>query len=739
MKAVELLRQNQPEAVLRVVDEALAGAASAHHTVRLCCYRGQALAMTFRWQEAAAWYDRAEAALPDDPGGDEAIADATLVTLCRAQLDINRGLPDLALEKVQAAKRGRPRSTPASAYDLTLVELQLLRALDLPAAARQRLAEHEREYGPSPSLRLRAALSVLQDPAATADALEQIRNDAADYAEQGPLPNERSLAHVVATLACLAVGDHVAARRWLATNRALLESAGLARADERWLTQQGLELQLALDAHEPIGTVAAAAADLEALWHDVLAAWSRQLPERGGLGALFPPERQRVLRELLRADRRLFGEAAGTRRALQRVLDLEPLGSTARALGVAPTTVAAVQRSLAKDRGALVYVAGLDHVWLFVIDGAQLAACELPHRVPAIERRARSWLQALSAYRRDPAHGEDLRRLERELATALLPAELAPKLAHWRRVAIVGLESLGYVPFEVLPWPTGVRFGGRFAVSYLPSLTVGAWQRDARPAAPPTADAKALLLACPDARPPAGSTLAFDPLPFTADDEAQLREAAGERRLPVLRGSDATLPALQQALPGTRLLAMLGHGVRDERRQDPQGFLLGDGSTAWSADFERLPLPEYLVLGACRAGRGRIRRGDDGRNLLPGAALIGGARGVVSPWVDVDYRATLALMSELHRGLFARGLPLDEALRQARLAVAGPDEHGPIDAWLFHLYGVGDTPLCPPPVLAPPSRWRTWAPWLTAWFFAALLLLTQVGRRARAAQRRGGG
>ncbi|MBZ0150571.1 MAG: CHAT domain-containing protein, partial [Planctomycetes bacterium] len=123
----------------------------------------------------------------------------------------------------------------------------------------------------------------------------------------------------------------------------------------------------------------------------------------------------------------------------------------------------------------------------------------------------------------------------------------------------------------------------------------------------------------------------------------------------------------------------------------------------------------------------------------PGAALIGGARGVVSPWVDVDYRATLSLMGELHRGLFERGLPLDEALRQARLAVAGPDDDGPIDAWLFHLYGVGDTPLCPPPVLAPPSRWRTWAPWLTAWFFAALLLLTQVGRRARAAQRRGGG
>ncbi|MBL8731933.1 MAG: CHAT domain-containing protein [Planctomycetes bacterium] len=723
--------------VLRVVDDALATTASASHTVRLCCFRGQALAMMFRWQEAAACYDRAEAALSPDQSAEQAIADTTLVTLCRAQLDINRGLPDLALEKVQAVKRGLPRSTPRSAYDLGLVELQLLRALDLPAAARQRLAEHEAEFGPSPSLRLRVALSVLQDPAATAAELEQFRSDAADYAERAP--EERALAHTVAVLVSLTTGDHVAARRWLATNRALLESAGLARADERWLTQQGLELQLALDDHAAIGAIAAAAADLEALWDDVLAAWSRQLPERGGLGALFPPERQRVLRELLRADRRLFGEAAGTRRALQRVLDLEPLGSTARALGVAPTTVAAVQRSLAEDRGALVYVAGLDHVWLFVIDGGQLAAFELPHRVAAIERRARSWLQALSAHRRDPARSEDLRRLERELAEALLPAELAPRLAHWRRVAIVGLESLGYVPFEVLPWHTGVRFGGRFAVSYLPSLTVGSWQREARPATPPSSDATALLLACPDARPEAGSTQTFDPLPFTADDQDLLVAPAGERRMPVLDGERATLPSLQQALPGTRLLAMLGHGVRDERRQDPQGFLLGDGSTAWSTDFERLPLPEYLVLGACRAGRGRIRRGDDGRNLLPGAALIGGARGVVSPWVDVDYRATLSLMRELHRGLFERGLPLDEALRQARLAVAGPDEHGPIDAWLFHLYGVGDTPLCPPPGLAAPSPWRTWAPWLMAWLFAALLLLTPVVRRARAAQRRGGG
>src|SRR5262249_53621798 len=157
-----------------------------------------------------------------------------------------------------------------------------------------------------------------------------------------------------------------------------------------------------------------------------------------------------------------------------------------------------------------------------------------------------------------------------ESADVLLPPLLRRSLAGWSSVAIVGLESLGYLPFELLPGPDGRRLGTTHAVTYLPSLPVGVWLAEHRRAAatPRPGAARVRIIACPDAVAPATLRDRPQPLPFGDEETANLCAATAGTEVQVLRGAAATASACFGA-DGSDFVQVLAHGVRDERRADP--------------------------------------------------------------------------------------------------------------------------------------------------------------------------
>ncbi|MBL8752773.1 MAG: CHAT domain-containing protein, partial [Planctomycetes bacterium] len=355
-------------------------------------------------------------------------------------------------------------------------------------------------------------------------------------------------------------------------------------------------------------------------------------------------------------------------------------------------------------------------------------------RTSTIARLSRQLVDSVHLARHGTA--DDRRRqadAERTLAELLLPSALAAAITPLERLTIVGLDSHGYVPFEALRRPDGRRLGTAHAIAYLPSANLGCWLARNRPAPTPAASIDLRLVACPEVVPTGSPTL--QPLAFSRTERDELLHAASAANARVFLGSTATLDA---ALGHpTSLLEIVAHGVRDERRSDPQGIVFGDGQTAWTNDFATRQLPSWVVFAACRAGRGRFRPGDDGRHLLGGASLLAGARAVLAPHLEIDYRTTLALLGALNRGLLHDGVPFDEALRRARVAIGGDD--APVDAFLLHLHGLGDVPLVAaaggeprPATITQEEGGRTgWLPWLLAAAAIAAVGATVALRRRR--------
>jgi CHAT domain-containing protein len=222
----------------------------------------------------------------------------------------------------------------------------------------------------------------------------------------------------------------------------------------------------------------------------------------------------------------------------------------------------------------------------------------------------------------------------------------------------------------------------------LPSLAFGHWLATHRPPEPASSSVSVRVVACADSVDVMGAV--GSALPFADAERRSLAEAVAPAMLELHVDRDADSAALAvTATAGTGFLQFVGHGCRDENRVDAQGLVLGDGSRVFPRDLEALRLPAHVCFAACGAGRGRLRRGDEGRHVLAGAALLAGARAVIAPWTDVDYRASLALVGALHRRLWREGADLGEALRAARVECA-TSAPGSLDPLLFHLVGLGD-------------------------------------------------
>jgi tetratricopeptide (TPR) repeat protein len=153
----------------------------------------------------------------------------------------------------------------------------------------------------------------------------------------------------------------------------------------------------------------------------------------------------------------------------------------------------------------------------------------------------------------------------------------------------------------------------------------------------------------------------------------------------VLRGEDATVERVLDAVDGAWLVHLATHGVFRPDNPMFSNLTLYDGPLTVH-DLERLRRPPYrIVLSACDSGIGSPTGAEELLGLQ--SALIGlGTAGIASSVAQVNDRATIPLMVDLHAALGA-GLGLPQALSQARRA-AGSSPVERATAASFMAFGV---------------------------------------------------
>ncbi|HVS12185.1 MAG TPA: CHAT domain-containing protein, partial [Planctomycetota bacterium] len=429
-----------------------------------------------------------------------------------------------------------------------------------------------------------------------------------------------------------------------------------------------------------------------------LAEWASAPLRKGGIAFLHFGERRAVVADLVRLTLATHGPERGCRESLELLFRLQGLGTLARELeGDEPIALDEALRLASGSRGILLYLSGFDRSYVFAVDARRTSWAELPAAFE-IERRRFAWLSELAT----PDAG-NVERAARErdraskLSEALLPPSILERVNSWTELLIDGQESLGYVPFELLPDRQGICMGLEKEVSYLPSFRVGALLERRSELRHVAAAIDLRLLASPLVAPETLDRFEnLEPLPWEAARSARLRRLF--RRTEILTGREANVAALErQGEASAHVLEVIAHGVSDYERERPSGLVLasaaaGDEGVLWSEDVERLMVPPLVVLGTCGAARGPLRRGDDGVSHLGGAFLRAGAQAVVLSPVDLALEPTLELLDEFNRGIARRGESPARALMSARRKLAG--EGRPVAEYgLMHVLGLGSEPV----------------------------------------------
>ncbi len=689
-----------------------------------------------RWEAALDLLDDAEASVEELT--DDALGAEDLVNLARVMIELERGAVGIELglfeEAIPAVERARELTLeledPGMWGDVVVEELNLALALDdferlaatyeraraNPWYAEQREAQRDR-------WELRRGLGRAE--------LERARPEAAWEA--------RAILEEVLVADRLIDFEAHLARLWLADlliERGAIDEAEVhlgRMADSRtgtgWcgddlpdrleIDRVVLEARIAL-ARASGGrgeTLEANLERMEAAFESLLTRWRATEIRDQGLAVQHTRHRLQVTEWLVALTAAVHGER-GPALALDQVVRAQAQGSLARALGARAASEGEVRRELTPARGGLLlFLPGATRTFAFASTATETRLFELPpiYRLDSRRRALSRTIGQAVQPNADASTRARVDELARELANDLLPEELRLHLDDWEELVIVGVDSLGYVPFELLPWKSGQRLGDAKAVSYLPSIPVGLWL--ARRPSPPDAR-EVTVVAAPDATGRGVRTQHLTALPFGAAEERLLLL---ECELPtrVVSGEAATLQELGAFDPtGHVALHLVAHGVRTDSAHRPPGLLFADGTLTPDA-AQKLAVPPVVAVTACGAWKGAWRRGDDGRDHLAGSLLLAGARTLILSHAPIDYRSSLRTMGGFYRGLTREGRSPASALMMARRA--SDDDLTP---YLVHAVG-----LASEPILEAPRRRTSVLVWAVVILVACAVVLLAFRRR----------
>lgn len=376
----------------------------------------------------------------------------------------------------------------------------------------------------------------------------------------------------------------------------------------------------------------------------------------------------------------------------------------------------------------LEYILGDDrsYVWAVTRDG--INSYELPARA-RITGAAQSVYELLTAPPGVESSDETPRAL-RDLSQMVL-APVASELKK-RRVIVVADGALNYIPFQVLPSPTGEGaplIADREVVN-APSATILAeLRREAsrRPAAPkilaafgnpmfapghaprpgPAANEQSaagpeegrLLSALRDTEPNGGPSdpSALKPLFYAKRELMNLRDVASDEETFLAADFAATRERLLGAdLTQYAILHFATHGLLDTKRPESSGLMLStvgrDGRAVNGfvglRDIYSIRAPVALVvLSACQTALGKEVRGEGLVGLTRGF-MYAGASGVVASLWKVEDKATAELMKQFYANMLERGMPPGAALREAQNSIRrNPRWRSPYYWAAFTLHG----------------------------------------------------
>ena len=409
-----------------------------------------------------------------------------------------------------------------------------------------------------------------------------------------------------------------------------------------------------------------------------------------------PPEQRRredqILDRINRAQRELFRaglqparkpevkkELAAAEHDLDTFrLELHKSGSRYASVQYAPALGPdQIRRELLNPNTALIeYALGEQQSYVWVLTREGFISAALPPRAE-IEGR-------VAAYRKELAQGASALTVRGALARLdalgaefyhrdlLAPVETAFGPA--RRLIIVPDGALAYLPFETLGGKT--RMIERFAVGYAPSASVLAALRSRSEG---SSKPSRILLAFGD---PVYTARGFDftRLPNTRAEVTAIRSLYPADASRVYLGAEASEESVKgEQLDQYRFLHFAAHGYYDEEQPLRSGIVLslsGDSrqdGVLQVPEIMRLRLrAEMVSLSACQTGLGKLLAGE-GVMGLGRAFLFAGADSLLISLWNVNDASTATLMKRVYENI-NRGLPRDEALRQAKLSLLRSQE-----------------------------------------------------------------
>jgi CHAT domain-containing protein len=364
-----------------------------------------------------------------------------------------------------------------------------------------------------------------------------------------------------------------------------------------------------------------------------------------------------------------------------------------------------IQRDLIENDSAVIeYMLGDERSFAWAITHSSVTAVALPPR-KEIEHHITSYRQMLKERVLPMTIERALERLDAQsrLLYQILIRPIESALVPVNKLIIIPDGPLGYLPFETLLIDKKLSAGDnsaqpqilleRFAVSYAPSASSLAAIKDRKKNALP----KNGLIAFGDpvydedkndgersAAPKAEASLPniyaergldLNRLPYTRAEVNSIGSLfpAAQRR--IYLGEQAREQMVKSAaLDQYRYVHFAAHGLIDEQRPARSGIVLSlekdskeDGVLQMS-EIMRLRLnAELVTLSACRTGLGKLLNGEGVIGLTRAFFYAGADSVVVSLW-NVNDSATSELMKAFYQNL-NRGLPKDEALRQAKLSL----------------------------------------------------------------------
>jgi len=369
-----------------------------------------------------------------------------------------------------------------------------------------------------------------------------------------------------------------------------------------------------------------------------------------------------------------------------------------------------IQTEIIKDDQTLLleYSIGARKSYVWAVTRDQIKAFEIPGE-EAITEAARK-VSALLALPPTSDNDSKLRQASQELSRMILSPVSAE--LNKRVVIVVADGALNYIPFQVLPLPSGNEpLVAKYEIVNAPSASILGDLRQERAQRPVPAK---LLAAFGDpvfyststahnAEKPGDQLIAaqtgdsrwhstlrdielnrdsFDPtvitpLFYAARELTNLRDLAGGEGMVLSEFAATRERLLNTDLSQYAMLHLATHGFLDPKRPEYSGLLLStvnsqgkqiDGFVGLQ-DIYQLRAPVLMVvLSACQTALGKDVRGEGLIGMTRGFMHAGASSVVASLW-NVDDGATAELMKRFYSNLLQQGMTPAEALRAAQNSI----------------------------------------------------------------------